>query len=185
MTSPATSALFDLLWPAPLDHAAPAVFSLIDAARDEQIYPALLKADCEWLCLYRGDAAMTMAEVAPYLVELDPQAQFTSWLLEKGWGNSWCVFLHASVAIERLQAHFRRLVMAQLPDGRMVYFRFYDPRVLRAYLPTCTPEEAATVFGPVERFLVEPEDDDGMIVFELNEGTLLRIARPSEETPSK
>jgi hypothetical protein len=158
MTSPATAAVFDALWPTPLDPAAPSVFALVDAARDERIYPALLKADCEWLCLYRGDAAVTMAEVAPYLVELDPHARFTSWLLEQGWGNSWCVFLHASVARERLQAHFRRLVMAQLPDGKLVYFRFYDPRVLRAYLPTCTEEEAAAFFSPVERFIVEDEE---------------------------
>jgi hypothetical protein len=158
MTSPPTLALFDALWPAPLDPDAPTVFALVDAARDDEIYPALLKADCEWVCLYRGDAAVTMAEVAPYLVELDPHARFTSWLLEKAWGNSWCVFLHAGVALERLQAHFRRLVMAQLPDGKMVYFRFYDPRVLRAYVPTCTAEEAARFFGPVERFIVEDEE---------------------------
>jgi len=157
MTSPATLALFDALWPAPLDPDAPGVFALLDAARDEQIYPALLKADCEWVCLYRGDAAVTMAEVAPYLVQLDPHARFTSWLLEKGWGNSWGLFLHTTVALERLQAHFRRLVMAQMPNGKMVYFRFYDPRVLSAYLPTCTEEEAARFFGPVERLIVENE----------------------------
>jgi hypothetical protein len=171
MTSPHTAALFDALWPAPLDPAAHAVFALLDAARDEQIYPALLKADCEWVCLYRGDAAVTMAEVAPYLVALDPQARFTSWLLEKGWGNSWGVFVHATVAIERLQAHFRRLTMAQLPDGKKVYFRFYDPRVMRVYLPTCTAAEAAIVFGPVERYIVEPGDSSGPILFE-------REARP-------
>ncbi|MEA2343746.1 MAG: hypothetical protein QOF63_1915 [Thermoanaerobaculia bacterium] len=167
MTSPAIAALFDALWPAPLDPTAPSVFALIDAARDEQIYPALLKADGEWCCLYRGDAAVTMAEVAPYLVELDPHARFTSWLLKKGWGNSWCVFLHAGVTLERLQAHFRRLVMAQLPDGKMVYFRFYDPRVLRAYLPTCTAKERELVFGPVDRYVMEGEDPEETVVFTL------------------
>jgi hypothetical protein len=166
MNSIATAPLFDALWPAPLDPAAPSVFALVDAARDDQIYPALLKADCEWACLYRGDAAVTMAEVAPYLVELNPHARFTSWLLEKGWRNSWCVFLHARVALARLQAHFRRLVMAQLPDGKMVYFRFYDPRVMRVYLPTCTDAELELVLGPVERFIFEADDEEVPIVFE-------------------
>jgi hypothetical protein len=159
MTVSRPSLLFDQLWPRPLQEAAPGVFALLDAARDEQIYRALRNADCEWLCLYSGDAAVTMAAVAPYLVELQPYARFTWWLLEKGWGNSWGVFLHASLALDRLQAHFRRLIMARLPDGEMVYFRFYDPRVLRAYLPTCTPKELKAVFGPVERFIIEGEDD--------------------------
>jgi hypothetical protein len=173
MISIATAPLFDALWPAPLDPAAPSVFALLDAARDEQIYSALLKADCEWVCLYRGDAAVTMAEVAPYLVELDPHARFTSWLLEKGWGNSWGVFVHATVAIERLQAHFRRLVMAQMPDGKMVYFRFYDPRVMRAYLPTCTRKELEILFGPAGLLMLEDEGAE-----------LLRFSRePDEDSP--
>jgi hypothetical protein len=28
-------------------------------------------------------------------------------------------------------------------------FRYYDPRVLRVYLPSCRPSELETVFGPV------------------------------------
>jgi hypothetical protein len=48
--------------------------------------------------------------------------------------------------------------MAQLPDGKIVYFRFYDPRVLRAYLTTCTDDEIRTFFGPVHRLVMEEED---------------------------
>lgn len=158
MSVASNSALLDALWPRPLDEAV-MTYALVDAARDERIYPALLKADCPWLCIYRGDAAVTMAEVAPYLVTLQPRARFTWWLLDNGWAHSWAVFLHAIVGPDRLQAHFRRLTMAQLPDGKKVYFRFYDPRVLRIYLPTCTPAELETVFGPVERFVME--DDEG------------------------
>jgi hypothetical protein len=148
---------FDALWPRPLDESAPHAFALVDAARDARIYPALLRADCEWLCLYRGDAAVSMAEAAPYLVELDPHAEFTEWMLQH---RLWCVFVHAQVSLEHLVAHFRRLVMAQLPDGRLVYFRFYDPRVLRVYLPHCTPSQREVIFGPVEQYVFESEDGD-------------------------
>ena len=155
--------LIDALWPAPLDEEAPRAFALLDAARDDAVYPAILAADCDWCCLYRGDAAVTMADVAPYLVTLDPASRFTPWLLEKAWGNAWGVFLTASVKMDALRAHFRRFVMVQLPDGRSVYFRFYDPRVLRVYLPTCTEEERTTLFGPVERFVMEGEEGETLV----------------------
>jgi hypothetical protein len=157
MTS-ADLVLDELLPPFPDDERMRA-YALLDAARDDRIYPAILRADCEWTCLYRGDAAVTMAEVAPYLVQLERASAFTSWVIAEGWGNSWGVFLNTTVTMEALRNHFRRLVMVQLPDGRSVYFRFYDPRVLRVYLPTCTPEEIAAVFGPVERFVIEDEDE--------------------------
>jgi len=39
--------------------------------------------------------------------------------------------------------------------GKDMYFRFYDPRVLRVFLPTCTPEELSDFFGPIAGFLIE------------------------------
>jgi hypothetical protein len=135
-------------------------YALVDAARDPSIYPAVLGADCPWLSLYRGDAAARMAIVAPYLVLLDRKSRFTQWLLRGGWGKSYGVFLMATTSMELLRNHFRRFVMVQLPDGRSVYFRFYDPRVLRVYLPTCTPEEQAAMFGPVEKYVMENEEGD-------------------------
>jgi len=46
-------------------------------------------------------------------------------------------------------------VMVKTEAGQEMYFRFYDPRVLRAFLPVCTPQEAKEFFGPVRSFLVE------------------------------
>ena len=149
-------------------------FALLDAARNEQIYPALLTADCNWASLYRGDAAARMAEVAPYLVELDRDSLFTPWLLREAWGKSWGIFLAATTGLEILRNHFRKFVMVQVPDGRSVYFRFYDPRVLRAYLPTCTPEELIAIFGPVQRYAMENEDSELLLTFEQTDGILLK-----------
>ena len=153
-------------------------FALLDAARDQRIYPALLRADCEWSCLYRGDAASTMAEVAPYLVQFDRASRFAPWVLEQGWGNGWGIFLNTTVTMEALRSHFRRFVMVQLPDGRSVYFRFYDPRVLRVYLPTCTAEELAAIFGPIERFIVEGAEGAALVFSSAEDGLEKRRLAP-------
>ncbi|MGZ5445231.1 MAG: DUF4123 domain-containing protein [Thermoanaerobaculia bacterium] len=173
-------ALLDLLCPSdPGSHASRA-YAILDAARNDEIHPALLDADCPTLSLYRGDAAERMAEVAPYLVALERGSRFTRWLLERGWGDSWAVFVVCPAAAEPLRNHFRRLLMVQLPGGRAVYFRFYDPRVLRVYLPTCTPDELKTIFGPVECYVAEGEDPDEALAFRLDRDGLVQSRRRLE-----
>jgi len=66
----------------------------------------------------------------------------------------------------------------QTEDGRELYFRFYDPRVLRIFLPTCNAEEAATFFGPVRQFLVEAQDAETLLQFSLLRGTVTREPVP-------
>ena len=53
--------------------------------------------------------------------------------------------------------HFRQFLRVRDEAGREFFFRFYDPRVLRVYLPTCNSEELRTFFGPVELFSMEGE----------------------------
>ena len=54
-------------------------------------------------------------------------------------------------------------------------FRYYDPRVLRAYLPTCNSEELRTVFGPIECFRTEDQNDaEHMLEFRFESGKLVK-----------
>jgi len=46
-----------------------------------------------------------------------------------------------------------------------VYFRFYDPRVMRVFLPTCTPEDTTQFFGPIQNYLVEDESPEQLLRF--------------------
>ena len=59
------------------------------------------------------------------------------------------MYLASPEPLEGLRRHFRDLLMMKLPDQKQVYFRFYDPRVLRLFLPTCTAQEIGLIFGPV------------------------------------
>jgi hypothetical protein len=62
-------------------------------------------------------------------------------------------------------------------------FRYYDPRVLRVYLPTCQPNELRTVFGPIRSYLVEGEDGKSLIEFEFDGNRLheRRISLASDD----
>ena len=62
-------------------------------------------------------------------------------------------------------------------------FRFYDPRVMRMYLPTCTAEELAIVFGPVGAYLLEGQDPKALLRLSLQKGVLrkdeMKVAGPA------
>jgi hypothetical protein len=138
------------------------VYTVLDGASvpDLELPRLLWKLKPEHVCLYRGQLEPDMAEVAPYLVKLKYDHPFTKLVLEKGWGNHWGIFAvtPAEIDIRQIRNHFRRFLMIINPEGKTVYFRYYDPRVLRVYLPTCNAEEMEMVFGPISCYITEDED---------------------------
>jgi len=107
------------------------------------------------LGLYQGRSATELAAVAPYLVCLGISDRVFDWLWDEGWGESWGVFLWSLVSTDTLRAHFRRLTMVRTDAGERLLFRFYDPRVLGEFLPTCEAAQLREMFGPVQRFMLE------------------------------
>lgn len=157
------------------------LFALLDCARSQAISGLLEEGGCDCATLYSGAMAERMAEYVPYLVALAPSAPLLLQLVEHGWGESWGYYFFSSHALHELLRHFREFVTIKLPDGKPVLFRFYDPRVLRAYLPTCIPEEIERFFGPVDRFYVESED--GLSLLSFARTPLPLAGRRSPDTP--
>jgi hypothetical protein len=85
--------------------------------------------------------------------------------LKQGWGAHWGVFVSTSADLRALRDHFREFHKVELPDQRTVIFRYYDPRVLRIFLPVCNQSELAVFFGPVQNFIVEGEQPDKAVRF--------------------
>ena len=89
------------------------------------------------------------------------QRSFVTPLLNKSWG----IFLRSEASLEPLQRHLRKFLMVYTEDAKPLYFRYYDPRVFRVYLPTCTEMELKTIFGPVACFLAEGPSENSLIEF--------------------
>lgn len=141
------------------------VYAVLDGASIEDLLGALAEMQPDYVCLYRGELDEEMAVCAPYLVRLDEESQFTDWVLGYGWGQHWGIFALADVDSKAMRKHFRTFLMVSDPEGKQLYFRYYDPRVLRLYLPTCTVEEMQLVFGPVSCFALEDPSARSMLVF--------------------
>lgn len=149
------------------DARVPRLKELLFASEDESVYAVLDGASVaglpgklretqdEWACLYRGELAPDLAETAPYLVKLRKDSSFTNWVLTEGWGHHWGIFVVTPVGLEALRRHLRHFLRVKDYTGKILYFRYYDPRVLQVYLPTCNRLEIQTVYGPVSRFIAE------------------------------
>lgn len=147
-----------LFRPAPILVEEHVVYALLDGARDRRIHVAVRNAPLPSVCLFSGALSPRIAAAAPYLVQLRKEAPFVRFILQNGWGNAWGIFAMSTATVEEMRRHFRRFLRVTDENGKRLFFRYYDPRVLRLYLPTCTEDELKTVFGPVQRFTIEAED---------------------------
>lgn len=150
------------------------VFGILDGAAIPDLLTHLYSSELEYECLYRGELQPDMAEVAPYLVRLDKVSRFTNWVIEQGWGNHWGIFALSRQDLGPLRRHFRTLLVVHDSNAKPLYFRYYDPRVLRVYLPTCNASELAAIFGPVERYFLEASQPGEILTFGNNSGVLLQ-----------
>lgn len=101
-------------------------------------------------CLWRAEAREKYWGVAPWLASVD--GALLDWIRGSLWDEPWGLFIEAHVAIDVLRGHFRKLLVVAGPDEKPMYFRFYDPRVLRMFLKTATTRERNELFGPVAAY---------------------------------
>jgi hypothetical protein len=135
------------------------LYAVLDAARSSRVIQLLHESVDETRSLYEGVEGEALANVAPYMVGFEEDSGLLDRLLREGWGQSWGVFVESPVSFELLRRHFRRFLMVEEEEtGGRMYFRFYDPRVLREFLPLATTRQRDEIFADViESFLLEDE----------------------------
>jgi Domain of unknown function (DUF4123) len=149
------------------------LWAVLDGAQDERISSWVRGGSCPWACLYAGELAPELQEVAPYLVRILADRPESLRLLENGWERNWGVFAVTSAAQAELRRHLRRHLRVRTEAGKTLLLRWYDPRVLRLYLPTCNARELKEFFGPVHAFVGERPEAGGVQLFTAPAGKLV------------
>ncbi len=146
---------------------ATVTYAILDAARIFGELDTAKKLQNNFLSLYKPDHGELLSTVAPYLFHYLPNAEFGKWFSDKGWGMSWGLFISSGATVEELNKHFRKFLMVKTEQKKELYFRFYDPRLLRMFLPTCDAQQLKDFFGPISKFSMESHDANYAIEFEL------------------
>lgn len=135
------------------------VYAVIDAASVSGLVSALSKNNMDYCCLFSGKLSAALANNAPYLVKLKQRTPFIDWLIE-AWGEHFGIIaiIPNAKSFNEVRKHFRSLLMVKAPEKKTLYFRYYDPRVLRSFLPLCVEDQVKEIFNQIKLFILEGEE---------------------------
>ncbi|MCW8090317.1 DUF4123 domain-containing protein [Alteromonas sp. ASW11-130] len=157
------------------------VQSILFAEEEHNVYAVVDGAACpelrfklyDWQpissCLWSGDLEPDIEEVAPYMVKLEKGADITEWLIKEGWGNHWNIFVSSILNPKEFRKQIRKLQLARSPEGKTLFFRFYDPRVLEIFLPSSDAQQRVDVFMKIERFYFPSSEMNSLLCVSNND----------------
>jgi len=142
------------------------LYAIVDSARNDEIFKYFLTDTISYRSLFQGKMDVKFFGVSGFLVECRKDSIIFNWLTTKAWGDSCSVFFISKSHFEEVFRHLQKFNRVYLEDDDVVYFRFYDPRVLRLYLPSCNNKEIRTFFGEIESFFMESENPEILTEFQ-------------------
>ncbi len=146
------------------DAGQPPPYLLLDCAGLEQGAAGLPTEGLEEIeCLFTGDLAEELVDVAPYLGRIaswDAAQETVQDLLSR---DVAMVVLPTLVngeapGFSQVHRHFRKLNVVYGAEGEPLFFRYYDPRVLLDVLSVLEPQQLDGFFGPVDSLLLFQHD---------------------------
>lgn len=145
-------------------NAQEGLYAVLDAAQDKRILILLQESVEEYRSLYEGPQGAALADVAPHIVRLPKDSPLLVSLVHEGWVKHWGFYFTSTTPFAEVRRHLRKLLMVGLAgEAGRFYFRFYDPRVLKGFLPTCETDQRKDFFGPITRFLYEDAEEHTLL----------------------
>ncbi|MCD4732573.1 MAG: DUF4123 domain-containing protein [Bacteroidales bacterium] len=141
------------------------LFGIVDSARNDEVFRYLVTGDVQYKSLFEDTMDVQSYGVSGFLVECKKESPLFRWMTTEAWGDSCCIYFTSKSSFDDLFSHFRKFNRVYLEGDDVVLFRFYDPRVLQTYLPTCNRVEIETFFGEVNSFFTESDKQEVIHVF--------------------
>lgn len=151
-------------WPAILAEDTP-LWAVIDGVSWPEISKALGQSGAEHCCLYSTLDPASLS-YAPWLVRISPKSRFARDLAQRPQEDHSYVLLRSRLGMDAIRRHLRHFTMLGTPADAhtLVYFRFYDPRVLVDAADCLTNESRAKflsvfdeIIAPLSPHILLPE----------------------------
>jgi hypothetical protein len=102
--------------------------------------------------VWAGTVYAEWKEVMPYVGIVDAESEFLQWVAETE-SQDWGWLAVSSASLEVVVEHLRSLTQVNLPDGKAVFFRFWDGRYLLPILRS-TEVDAVELLPVIGRCLI-------------------------------
>lgn len=152
-------------------------YAIVDAAKLSGGFGEIESCDEQCQCLFQGDAADTLQDVAPYLVELASDGALTRRLMTYDpaldetltsahlWHLDACVFVRTTASFDDVRKHFRKFTHVQADIGKWFYFRFWEAQHIGAYFAALQKDLAQAqrwflIDGKTPLTVIVPDSDD-------------------------
>lgn len=147
------------LWPE--DNSTGQCYAIINAEMSFWFPQRFELDDIHYACLFKGEEGEKRKRTAPYLLHLPENHSFVEELCSESpkgkeqedgfqqWNKPFGFFFRSHATFDELLHHFRKFIYMPTYDGRLLYFRFYDPTVLEDYFDRLMyyPKKVATFWG--------------------------------------
>lgn len=136
------------------------LYMIIDGARDRRLVELARQHVETHQSLYEGAAGENFEDMAPFLVgPMKAKSALLDRFVLEGWGKRWGIYCTSRNKFAEVRRHFRRFLMVELESRQeKVYFRFYDPGVLRVFWPSCNTGQKRELSEGLEEIFVEEAD---------------------------
>jgi len=139
------------------------IYVVIDAAKIKKLTNELIVVDNhKYQILFDGQEALELDEVAPYLVELKKEDEFTIWVAKNVYGHSGAIFIKSTNNLNDLAQHLKPFihVTREVEHERSIitqkgYLAYYDPRVFPNWIESESQEQQSNFFSNIKEVLCE------------------------------
>ena len=131
-------------------------YALIDCAADPALYPMILR-EVAYKCLFAGAVDPDLISASPHIVQLESGSVLHRELMGQGWARNWGIVCASEASLWDVRRQLRGNLQVMLPDGQVVLFRFYDPRVFVPYIEACEAKDLGSWFGQISDYWVPSE----------------------------
>lgn len=149
------------------------LYCVLDGVLVPDLLIQLAEGRIPHFCILTGELDAAAAHAAPYLAYLSPDSKFADEVISQGFRKNWGILFHSHRSLLEMRRHFRALHQVFDEKGNPYKFRYYDPAVLRKFLPTCNAGELKTFFGDVETFFAGSADGKSIATYKIVDGELV------------